>query len=104
MKTEPSDCPHLTDNQVRGLLTTLNQFDYVNIYYENSEHSNWGVEIGVSNFNTIKKQSGWLIKALWAAIEDAIKHKEQEYHEYEQKRKAALSKLTDEDKIILGLK
>jgi hypothetical protein len=102
MKIEPSQCPTLSDCDIRELVRSLDQFDYVNIYHERTEHSEWEVEIHNGSV-CIRKSSGWLLRALWAAVQESQTTWEQEYIEHNKKIKAALSKLTAEDKIILGL-
>ena len=97
---EPKDCPQLTNDQILQLFLNLGKYESVGISREEDEE--WVVSL-YENKREVLKSSPWIWKALWAACEEIDKLTEQDYNEYEQKRQAALSKLTAEDRKILGI-
>lgn len=102
-KINPSDCPVCSDEATLQFIKKLNSYNYVTIDREKEVDSDqWNVCLS-ENTRTVRKSSPWLCKALWAAITEIDQLTEQDYIEYENKRKAALAKLNAEERKILNI-
>lgn len=106
---EPHDMPtedFNSDRVVRNMICDLNYNDY-DVFIErewtsNPDEREWCVTIHARS-RRIKKKGEHLISVLWATLQEANKVLDEYFEEIEQKRKAALAKLTDDDKKALGV-
>jgi hypothetical protein len=114
LPVSPNEMPHdlaCDTNQVRTWMIGLSDFPYAQVNWEcNVAASNasgesvgtWEVEIHV-NRRTITAKHEEIENALWFAITHANAVDDARYKHHEDTRKAALAKLTDEEKRLLGL-
>ena len=104
MKTEDFN----SDRFVRNMLSELNHYDDVHISreWEHYEHSEdcymWEVTIYTRDTKVTKKGEH-LISVMWAALQEADVTYEEILKNQKMKRSAALAKLNEEDKKVLGL-
>ena len=104
---EPHEMPTAdfnSDRYVRDLVCNINSLSDVSIFSEQThdEGHEWIVSIHVRNRRVIK-EGEHLISVMWAALQEADKELDQFYEDNDKKRKAALAKLTNDDKQALGI-
>ena len=97
-----------SDRFVRNMLCDLNHYDEVTISrdWKHSEHSEdyyeWEVTIYTHN-TKITKNGEHLVSVMWATLQEADVSYTEILKTQKAKREAALSKLSNEDKKVLGL-
>ena len=109
----PDDMPPLFHNNaesIRNMLVTLDDFCSVHIsweldsYSDDSEdaHGTWIVEIG-TNKRLVFGKHRYITNAIWYAYTIALAADNDEYEQRESARKAALAKLTPDERKLLRL-
>lgn len=110
----PNEMPsewHNSPNQVRNCVVTLDQYSRVDIHWERDYAASDAAGENVGEWNVIIENGPRrvtvnhpeLTNALWFVTEVSNAQSIAAYHAREESRKAALAKLTPEDRKLLGV-
>lgn len=112
--TSPNDMPsewHNNERELRNILVSLDQFDCVDICWErdNAASNACGETVGEWSVliedgpRTIRAKHTQVTNAIWYASTVAEAQHDEAYEKRQSGRAAALAKLTQEDRKLLGV-